>query len=49
VVGVVVSGVVGALSIHFLLGYIRRVGFGVFAVYRIILAALIVVMYLARG
>ncbi|HWQ11230.1 MAG TPA: undecaprenyl-diphosphatase UppP [Roseiflexaceae bacterium] len=49
VVGVVVSGVVGALSIHFLLGYIRQVGFGVFAVYRIMLAALIVTLYLARG
>ncbi|MFO7169099.1 MAG: undecaprenyl-diphosphatase UppP [Chloroflexota bacterium] len=47
-VGVVVSGAVGALSIHFLLGYIRRVGFGVFAIYRILLALAIVAMYIAR-
>ncbi|MEN9937987.1 MAG: hypothetical protein RLZZ387_4566 [Chloroflexota bacterium] len=48
-VGVVISAAVGALSIHFLLGYIRRVGFGVFAAYRILLALVIVAMVLARG
>jgi undecaprenyl-diphosphatase len=48
-IGVVVSGVIGALSIHFLLGYIRRVGFGIFAVYRVLLAVAIVAVYLLRG
>lgn len=48
-VGAVVSAAVGALSIHFLLGYIRRVGFGVFAAYRILLALVIVALSLLRG
>jgi undecaprenyl-diphosphatase len=48
-IGVLVSGVIGALSIHFLLGYIRRVGFGVFAAYRILLALAIVVTYMLRA
>lgn len=47
-IGVIVSGSVGALSIHFLLGYIRRIGFGIFAVYRIGLALAIVVVTLMR-
>lgn len=47
-VGVVVSGAIGTLSIHFLLGYIRRIGFGIFAVYRLVLAAIIVIVYVAR-
>jgi undecaprenyl-diphosphatase len=49
VVGVLVSGAIGVLSIHFLLGYIRRVGFGIFAVYRLLLALAIVAVYFARG
>lgn len=49
IVGVLVSGVVGALSIGFLLHYIRRAGFGVFAVYRLLLAATVVAVYVARG
>jgi undecaprenyl-diphosphatase len=48
-IGALVSGVIGALSIHFLLGYIRRVGFGIFAVYRILLALAIVVTYMLRA
>lgn len=47
-IGVIVSGSVGALSIHFLLGYIRRIGFGIFAVYRIGLALAIIVVTLMR-
>lgn len=45
VVGVLVSGVVGALAIHFLLSYVRRVGFGVFALYRLLVAAAIILVY----
>jgi undecaprenyl-diphosphatase len=48
-VGALVSATVGALSIHFLLGYIKRVGFGVFAAYRILLALAIVIVYTLRG
>lgn len=48
-VGVLVSAVIGALSIHFLLSYIRRVGFGIFAAYRVLLAIAIVATYLMRG
>lgn len=47
-VGIVVSGAVGALAIGFLLDYIRRAGFGVFAVYRVVLAALVVLAYVLR-
>ena len=47
-IGVCVSGAVGALAIGGLLSYIRRAGFGIFALYRIALAVLIVVVYLLR-
>jgi undecaprenyl-diphosphatase len=48
VVGVLVSGAVGALAIGFLLNYIRRAGFGLFAVYRVALALVIVLVYILR-
>ncbi len=47
-IGVLVSGVVGALAIGFLLDYIRRAGFGVFALYRVLLALVIVAVYFTR-
>src|SRR5438874_6330762 len=47
-VGVLVSGAVGALAIGFLLNYIRRAGFGIFAIYRVMLAIAIVLVYFAR-
>jgi undecaprenyl-diphosphatase len=47
-IGIVVSGAVGALAIGFLLEYIRRAGFGVFTAYRIALALVVVVVYLLR-
>jgi undecaprenyl-diphosphatase len=47
-IGVLVSGAVGALAIGFLLSYIRRAGFGVFAVYRFLLAAAILLVYFLR-
>lgn len=48
VIGVLVSGMVGALAIGFLLDYIRRAGFGLFALYRIVLALVVVVIYFLR-
>jgi undecaprenyl-diphosphatase len=47
-VGVLVSGAVGALAIGGLLTYIRRAGFGAFAIYRLLLAVVIVLVYLTR-
>jgi undecaprenyl-diphosphatase len=48
-VGVLVSGVVGALAIRGLLKYIRHAGFGIFAIYRIALALLVVLFYFLHG
>jgi undecaprenyl pyrophosphate phosphatase UppP len=48
VVGVLVSGLVGAIAIHYLLRFIRQVGFGVFAIYRFGLALAIILVYLTR-
>lgn len=47
-IGVLVSGVVGALAIGFLLDYIRRAGFAIFAIYRVLLALLVVIVYFMR-
>jgi undecaprenyl-diphosphatase len=47
-VGTLVSGAVGALAIGFLLDYIRRAGFGIFALYRVALAAVVVLVYFLR-
>lgn len=49
VVGTLVAAIVGALSIGFLLSYLRRASFAVFAVYRLGLAALIIILWFARG
>lgn len=48
-IGVLVSAAVGALAIRVLLAYVRRVGFGAFAVYRVALALLVVLVVLLRG
>jgi undecaprenyl-diphosphatase len=42
------AAVVGALSIKFLLEYIKNRGFGIFAVYRFILGAFVIVIYFLR-
>lgn len=42
VAAVVTSAIVGALSIKFLLEYLKRKGFGIFAVYRFVLGAFII-------
>lgn len=49
VIGILVSGVVGALAIGFLLEYIRRAGFAAFAIYRIVLALVVVAVYALRA
>lgn len=46
VVAVVTSAIVGALSIKFLLGYLKRRGFGIFAVYRLIVGVAVIVWQL---
>jgi undecaprenyl-diphosphatase len=47
-VGVLISGLVGAIAIHLLLSLVRRIGFGVFAIYRFALAITIVLVYFMR-
>jgi undecaprenyl-diphosphatase len=46
-VGVIVSGIVGYLSIKYLLKYLQKSSFAVFAVYRLLLAATIVALVVA--
>lgn len=46
IVAVATSAIVGALSIKFLLGYLKRRGFGIFAVYRLIAGAAVIVWQL---
>lgn len=48
VVAVITSAVVGIMSIKFLLDYLRKKGFGVFAVYRFILGAAVIAIYFLR-
>jgi undecaprenyl-diphosphatase len=48
VVGIVTSFLAGLLAIHVLLRYLRTHGLGVFVAYRLILAALLVVVFLSR-
>lgn len=46
---ILAAGITGALVIKFLLNYLKRHGFGVFAVYRLIAGAAVIAIYLARG
>lgn len=48
-VGAVTSAIVGLISISFLLKYLQTHNFAIFAVYRIAISALIVVVYVVRG
>lgn len=48
-VGTITSAIVGLLCISLLLKYLKKNNFAIFAVYRIILAALIVSVYFIRG
>jgi undecaprenyl-diphosphatase len=45
VVGIITSAVVGFLSIKFLLNYLKNKGFGIFAVYRIVLGLGLIIFY----
>jgi undecaprenyl-diphosphatase len=47
--GVAAAGVVGALAIGLLLQYLRRSGFGIFAVYRLLLSAFLVLYVIFHG
>ncbi|MEN6413825.1 MAG: undecaprenyl-diphosphatase UppP [Veillonellales bacterium] len=47
--GTLVSAIVGLFCISFLLKYLQRNNFAVFAVYRFIIAAVIVVVFFVRG
>lgn len=48
-VGTVTSAVVGLFCISFLLKYLQKNNFAIFAVYRLLMAALIVIVYFVRG
>ena len=44
----ITAAIVGALSIKFLLNYLKTKGFGIFAVYRFIFGALVIVIFFIR-
>lgn len=48
IVAILTAAIVGILSIKFLLDYLKNKGFGIFAVYRFILGALVIIMYFVR-
>ncbi len=49
IVAILTSAVVGIFSIKFLLEYLRRKGFGIFAIYRIIFGIIVISTALLRG
>ena len=48
VIAILTSAIVGALTIKFLLVYLKRWGFGLFVLYRFALGALIIILYFVR-
>lgn len=48
ITAIVTAAVVGALSIKFLLNYLKTKGFGIFAVYRFVFGAFVIILYLVR-
>jgi undecaprenyl-diphosphatase len=48
IAAIAVSGIVGALSIKFILNYLKTKGFGIFVVYRCILGAVVILIALLR-
>jgi undecaprenyl-diphosphatase len=48
VAAIITSAIVGALSIKFLLDYLKRRGFGIFAIYRFIIGAIVIAVALVR-
>ena len=48
IVAILTAAIVGFLSIKFLLNYLKTKGFGVFAIYRFILGAVVIAIYFVR-
>lgn len=48
VTAILTAAIVGALSIKFLLDYLKKRGFGIFALYRLVLGAFVIVFYYLR-
>lgn len=48
ITAVVIAAIVGAFSIKFILDYLKRKGFGIFAVYRFIIGVTVIVVALGR-
>lgn len=48
-IAIIVSAIVGVMSIRFLLNYLKKKGFGVFAVYRLILGLAVIAIWLLTG
>lgn len=48
-VGILTSAIVGLFCISFLLKYLQKNNFAIFAVYRLAMAALIIIVYIVRG
>jgi len=48
IVAILTAAIVGILSIKFLLEYLRKKGFGIFAVYRFIFGAFVIVVYFIK-
>jgi undecaprenyl-diphosphatase len=48
-VAILTAAIVGFLSIRFLLDYLKNKGFGIFAVYRFALGAIVIVLYFIRS
>lgn len=46
---IITSAIVGCLSIKFLLNYLKKKGFGAFAIYRFIFGAAVIAVYFIRG
>jgi undecaprenyl-diphosphatase len=49
IAAVLTAAIVGVLSIKFLLNYLKTKGFGIFAIYRFVLGALVIVTYFIRS
>ena len=47
-VAVLTAGIVGALTIKFLLSYLKIKGFGIFAIYRFVVGVAVIVIYFIR-
>ena len=48
IIGIIASFVVGALIIRFLLNYLKKGDFKLFAIYRVIIGIIVIAIYLIR-